>query len=268
MRRTPQRAGRNGWTVGPGALSALLLLLLVAGGCASSGSSRYTADETRIAYGYLVSEVKAPSHPDTTSALSIVEKENKFEFELDRSYEELVRSWSSTWRSQSARRTFDAGRDFSSYATLWSLDLSLASLVPDEGVDGLSKALARKRIAQRRQEHRQVLQIDVYRFVGSPPGGGIGSTIVGGPGDRVTLRDDQGNEYRPARVENAPPREAVLGGGRSIYRRNIFFFERQVEGRDILDGVQRLRLYVNDSVSGRYYFTWNFEDVEAPPSSP
>lgn len=257
----PSRTGRLTCAL----LSGLLLLL---SGCASSGG-RFAADETRIAYSYVSSTAKVPSHPDSLEALSIVEKENRFDIQLDRSYERLMREWSATWVSQSARRTFDARQSYRTFATLWSLDLSLASLVAEEGVDGLSKDLAQKRIAQRRQEHQQVLQIDLYRFVGSPPfGRGINSTLVGGPGSQVSLRDGQGNRYRPDQVEHRPPSEALIAGTRTFYRRNTFYFRRDVDGRDILDGVRELRLYINQSPAGRYYFTWSLEDVTASPSSP
>lgn len=235
----------------------LVMTLLVLGGCASSGG--FSVDETRIAYGYLPSNAEPPSHPDSLGTLAIVEEENKIDIQLDRSYEQLMRDWSVTWVSQSARRTFDASRSYRTFATLWGLDLSIASLAAEEAVDALSKDLAQKRVAQRRQEHQQVLQIDLYRFIGSPPfGRGIGSTLVGGPGSRVTLRDGQGNRYRPDRVEHEPPTEAYIAGNRTLYRRNTFYFQREIDGRDLLDDVQELRLYVNQSPGGRYYFTWTF----------
>jgi hypothetical protein len=68
-------------------------------------------------------------------------------------------------------------------------------------------------------------------------------------------------------VYNEPPREAVIAGDRTYYRRNIFYFNRQVDGRDILDGVRQLRLYINGSPAGRYYFTWSFDEVLPPPST-
>lgn len=233
------------------------LALFLLGGCASSGG--FSADETRIAYGYLPSNADVPSHPDSLETLTIVEKENQIDMQLDRSYEQLMRDWSVTWVSQTAQRTFDASRSFRTFATLWSLDLSIASLVAEEAVDNLSKDLAQQRVAQRRQEHQQVLQIDLYRFIGSPPfGRGIGSTLVGGPGSRVTLHDGEGNRYEPDRVDHEPPSEAFIAGNRTLYRRNTFYFRRDVDGRDLLADVQELRLYVNQSPGGRYYFSWTF----------
>lgn len=232
----------------------------VAAGCA--GGSQYTFDETSIARGHISVEAEAPSHPDSLGTVRVVEKEHQIDVQLDRSYEQLMRDWSSTWVSQSSYRTDDAGLLYQSFATLWSLDLSVASLVAEEGVEGLSKDLALKRIAERKQAHQQAIQIDLYRFLGSPPtGGGISSTLVGRPGGRVMLQDDEGREYRPDRVENSPPREATVAGQRTIYRRNTFVFRREVDGRDILDDVHTLRLYVNQSISGRYYFTWTWEDL-------
>jgi hypothetical protein len=247
-------------------LGGLVLLCGTLAACTST--NQFSADVERVAYGYVTSEAEPPSHPDSLKVLTLVEKENRIEFQLDGSYERLMREWSSTWVSQSAQRTFDSRRAYRSFATLWSLDLSVASLAAEEGVHTLSKDLARQRIARRRQEHQQTLQIDLYRFVGSPPtGDGISGTLVGSPGNFITLRDDQGNSYRPDQVYNEPPREAVIAGDRTYYRRNIFYFNRQVDGRDILDGVRQLRLYINGSPAGRYYFTWSFDEVLPPPST-
>jgi len=249
-------------------IGGLLVLMGALAACTSTG--QFSADVERIAYGYISSEAQPPSHPDSLEVLTLVDEENKINFELDRSYERLMRDWSSTWVSQSAQRTYNSRRSYRSFATLWSLDLSLAALAAEEGVNILSKDLAQERIAQRRQAYRQTLQIDLYRFIGSPPTGrdGIRSTLVGSPGSFITLRDDQGNEYRPDDVYNAPPREAVITGDRTLYRRNIFYFNREVDGRDILDGVRQLRLYISDSPAGRYYFTWSFDEVLPPPSTP
>lgn len=250
-------------------LTAVGLLVLVSALAACTSTSQFSADVERIAYGYVSSEAKPPSHPDSLEILSLVEKENRIAFQLDYPYERLMREWSATWVSQSAQRTFDSRQSYRSFATLWSLDLSLAALAAEEGVNTLSKDLAQQRIAARRQEYQQMLQIDLYRFIGSPPAGrDISSTIVGTPGAFITLRDDQGNEYRPDDVYNEPAREAVIAGDRTFYRRNIFFFKRQVDGRDILEGVRQLRLYISGSPAGRYYFTWSFDEVLPPPSSP
>lgn len=250
-----------------GIVLGLVIGGLVAGGCA--GGDGYTIDEARMARGYMPSEAEVPSHPDSLATVAIHEKENTIDIELDRSFEQLMRDWSSSWISQGSRRSYDSRVAYKSFATLWSLDLSVASLVAEEGVEGLSKDLALERVENRKEEHRQAIQIDLYRFVGSPPtGGGISSTLVGRPGSRVILRDDQGREYRPERVENSPPREATVAGQRSVYRRNTFIFRREVDGRDVLDGIHRLRLYINQSGSDRYYFTWTWEDVHAANTSP
>lgn len=240
---------------------------LVAAGC--GGGSAYTIDEARIARSYLSSEADVPGHPDSLAGVTIREEEHTINLDLDGSYERLMRDWSSTWISQSSGRAFDARLPYKSFATLWSRDLSIAALAAEEGIEGLSKDLATERIEQREQEHRQSIQIDLYRFVGSPPtGGGISSTLVGRPGSRVVLRDDQGHEYRPEHIENTPPREATVVGERTIYRRNTFVFQRDVDGRDLLEDVEMLRLYINQSIGGRYYFTWTWEDVRDTTSSP
>lgn len=267
-RVTVQASSRIPFGIGAATVTLLLLVVsLVGTGCA--GGSEYRVDEPRIARSYLSTEANVPSHPDSLTTVSIQEEENTIDIEIDRSYNQLMRDWSSTWTSQGSGRA-SRSSPYRSFATLWSLDLSVASLVAEEGVEGLSKDLALERIDNRREEHQQTIQIDLYRFVGSPPtGGGINSTLVGRPGSRITLQDDEGNEYRPERVENSPPREGAIAGEQTVYRRNTFVFRREVDGRDILGDTRTLRLYINQSIGDRYYFTWSWEDhYDAADTSP
>lgn len=241
-------------------MTVTVLVVLLLAGCA--GGSRYAFDEAYVARSYLSPEADVPNHPDSLVRVAVQEKEYQVDFELDRSFEQLMRDWSATWISQSSGRASSTRLPYRSFATLWSRDLSIAALAAEEGVEGLSKDLALERIDQREKEYRQSIQIDLYRFVGSPPtGGGINSTLVGRPGSFIRLEDDQGRDYRPTQVENSPPRETTVAGEPVIYRRNTFIFPRQVDGRDLLDDVERLRLYINQSGGGRYYFTWTWEDV-------
>ncbi len=249
----------------PYGLVAVLVACAMAG-CAGGG--RYAVDETYIARSYLPHAAAVPSHPDSLGTVEIREKEYQVDFDLDRSFERLMRDWSATWISHGSGRSFNGRLPYRSFATLWSLDLSIASLAVEEGVEGLTKDLALDRIAQRKKEHRQFLQIDLYRFAGSPPTGGVGGTLVGRPGSFIRLEDDQGREYRPERVDNSPLREATVAGESTLYRRNTFVFRRQVDGRDLLDGVEWLRLYISQSSGERYYFTWSWEDIHDEDPSP
>ncbi len=238
--------------------SASLLLVLFLAGCASSDP--YAINAGDVARSYLPNERDVPHAPDSLANLSIVEKEGRLVFKTERSFKEMLRAWSATWRSvDGSART--GSLDYRTYATLWSLEASLMSLQPERGIQGLSKDLARQTIAERRGEFQDQIQIDVYRFAGSPPSrSGLSSLRLGGPGDRVLLEDGEGRTYKPVRIESGIPVETFVSTRSALYARNSLFFKRFVEGRDLLEA-ERLRLEIRQSQLlgiNRYYFVWTF----------
>ena len=199
-------------------LATLLIGSLAVGsaGCASSGS--YSLDEGALADRYLPSNRQVDYPPDSLRALRLRETDDQIKFDLNTSYQNMTARWSSTFRLAEARR--GPTRPLT-YATFWSLELSLASLQPEVGVGSLTKDKAREIIAQRRKEYEEVIQIDVYWF--GPPS----EAAVAGPGTQTRLRDANGNSYPPASSDFTPVREAFLTGGRTgTYRRNTFLFPR------------------------------------------
>ena len=245
------------------ALTGAMLLGLA--GCAGQ-ASQFSFNETDVAKRFLPTERKLAYHPDSMRAVDIVEKENSVRIRLEAPFEELLRGWSATWESQSAGPTA-RGLPYRSFATLWSLELSLASLQPEVGLQGLSKDLARRYMRERRTEYDSTLQIDVYSYRNSPPQkGNVSEMELAGPGNRITLRDNRGNEYDPIRAEASPIRQGFVRGGEVLYQRNTFFFDRTEEEKDILNNVEELRLWVRGSLGYSYYFTWSFEQVDTPTS--
>ena len=240
------------------------LLLLLAAGCA--GGDTYSVDEAEIARRFLPVVRDVPVRPDSLAHLAITEKEGRLQFELDRSYEALLRLWSSTWQSLSAY----SGRQqaYKSYATLWSLELSLAALEPEMGVTSLSRDAAERLLRERRAAFRSTLQIDVYQFLGSPRAvRRLSDTRLGGAGRTLVLEDDRGNTYRPAQIESGPVREGFGAGGRALYRRNTLLFSRTSAAGDPLDGARILRLVVRGGPNARFRYTWTFP-LEGSASSP
>lgn len=228
---------------------AIGCLGLVAG--CSGGGSLYSIDVGHLADRYLPSERHADAHPDSVQSVSIVEKEDQIEFELKKDYQELHTLWSSTFQVSTAGSGVQRPL---TYATLWSKELSLVALQADRGITSLTKEKALEMIEEERKNYQEILQIDVYWFSG-PDG-----TPISGPGAQVRLRDDQGNTYRPTRDDHGPLREAFLtGGNTALYRRNLFFFKRNVDGRDILEGVNELRLVVSPTAAPRIQFAWSWE---------
>lgn len=232
--------------------------LLVAG-CA--GGSTYAINPADIARGYLPTERELPHAPDSLAGFSIEEEDGKVRFALERPYNQMLRDWSATWQSLGAGPA-NRSVTFRSYATLWSLTLSIASLEPEMGVQSLSAAKARELIAERRADYGQTLQIDVYQFIRSPyVRGEISDTQVDGVGRSAYLEDDEGTRYRPSRVEDGIIQEAFGAGTRNaLYRRNVLYFPRVVDGADILEGVRTLRLVVRDTRAGAsdFAYTWSF----------
>lgn len=230
-----------------------LLLLSFVVACAGGGT--YSVNEGQIAGGFLPSIRSVDHHPDSLKALQIAEEDGRIQYDLSRDYEALIQKWSCSFQNVSS------GRDLQTptYATFWSLELSLASLQPEAGILTLRKERAEELLEERREEYFDTIQIDVYWF---PRRGGDG--IITGPGAQAKLRVGD-RTYRPVRESHSPLREAFLAGGETaLYRRNTLYFPRTVDGTDILEGVSRLRLDVRQTgASSTYQFTWRWRTNRA-----
>ncbi len=228
-----------------------LFLFLVVGGC--GGGDTYSFDEGQVAQRFLPSERKVDTHPDSLEALTIEEEEGKVQYNLEHDYEALIRKWSSSFQSVGAGRS----RRGMSYATFWSLELSLASLQPEMGVLTLRKEKAYEMIERRKEEYLETIQIDVYWFEG-------GNALLTGPNARTELQVAD-STYRPEREEHSPLREAFLGGGgTALYRRNTFYFPRIVDGRDVLADAQGMQLEIRRTGGGvSQQFAWRWGEKTA-----
>jgi hypothetical protein len=234
-------------------LIGILLLPLLVAGC--GGGDTYSVDQGQIAERFLPSERSVNHHPDSLRALEVTEGDEKIQYELSRDYESLFQKWSCSFLN------VGTGPSVSSptYATFWSLELSLASLQPETGILTLRKKRARKLLEKRREEYFDTIQIDVHWFVRRGDDG-----IVAGPGAQTTLhvRD---STYRPVRSDHGPLREAFLSGGTTaLYRRNMLYFPRTVDGTDILEGASKIRLEVSRTGSGstrQFVWRWNEENT-------
>lgn len=225
----------------------LLPLLAILSGCAGGGT--YSLNPGDIAERYLPTTRSVDHHPDSLRSFSITENENTLQANVESSYEALHRKWSCTFQSLDTR----ASRRTYSYATLRSKEIALASLEAEIGFSSLTKERARQLLKERTKEYQNAIQIDLYWFQSD------GSTLVAGPGSRVELVID-GEPYRPVEESNGPLREAFLlqGDGRSLYRRNIFYFARTVDGTDILEDATRVVLTINRT-GRRVRFSWTWE---------
>jgi hypothetical protein len=235
---------------GPLAFLTVMVSALVLGGC--GGGSTYSYSQRDLAQRFLPTERTVEHHPDSLRALSIREKERRLQFELEEDYGALHRKWSCTYQDLGAGRA-QRGR---SYATFWSLELSLASLQAEMGITSLRKERARQSLLERRQEYKNALQIDVYWFESE------GNSLLAGPGSRVRLRVDGEKTYKPDREDHGPLRETFLPGQTrsALYRRNTFYFSRVVDSTDILREAREVQLLINRSgASPRVRFAWSWK---------
>lgn len=227
----------------------LFLLPLLVVGC--SGGGTYSVNEGRIAQRFLPTERSVSHHPDSLQALTITEGEGKIQYQLEGDYESLIQKWSSSFQNMGAGRT----RRSRTYATFWSLELSLASLQPEMGILSLQKKRARGLIEKRRKEYFDSIQIDVYWFLE-----GRGNGIITGPGARTELQV-RDSTYHPVREDHGPIRQAFVDAGNTVlYRRNTLYFPRSVNGTDILKGASEVRLEVRlVGAPAEERFTWSWE---------
>jgi hypothetical protein len=74
---------------------------------------------------------------------------------------------------------------------------------------------------------------------------------------------DDNTRYPSTRRDVSPLRDGFLPGGRNVlYRRITYFFDRERDGKDILEGTTSIELEVNRiATASNDSFTWNWEDV-------
>lgn len=232
-------------------LVAVFLLPLLITSC--GGGDTYSVNEGQIAERFLPTERDVDHHPDSLQALTITEEDEKVQYQLQRNYQSLVEKWSCRFQNVGPGRNFRSR----TYATFWSLELSLASLQPEMGIQSIRAERARELIEKRRKEYFDTIQIDVYWFVERRGESGI----ISGPSARTELIIGE-NTYRPLRTDHGPLREAYVSGGNTIlYRRNTLHFPRTVDGTDILENASGMQLEVRRTgASSKEQFAWRWED--------
>ncbi|WP_232798360.1 hypothetical protein [Salinibacter altiplanensis] len=234
------------WLVG------LCLATGVLAGC--GGGDTYSVDEGELSQRFLPAERTVDHHPDSLEALTISEGDDKVQFQTERDFESLTEKWSSSLQNVGTGRSFRSR----TYATFWSLELSLMSLQPEVGVLSLRKEQAREVLDDRRAEYAETIHIDVYWFVERGMNG-----IITGPSARTELRVGE-ETHRPIQSDHGPLREAFVSGGQTVlYRRNSLFFPRRVGGTDILANASKMELRVRQTGRGsRQEFSWRWADSE------
>lgn len=225
----------------PREASILLLSFLVV----SCGDSLYSVNQGEVAQRFIPQE-QTVHHPDSLQDLSITEGEEKIQYQLAHDYQALIEKWSSTYRRLETERSVEQPQ---TYATLWSLELALASLQPERGIVSLRKEKAQEFVRERRKSHGETIRIDVFVFTGRGMNG-----ILVGPRARTDLRVGD-HTLSPVRGSHGPLRQTFISdGGTELYRRNTLHFPRIVDGTDILAENSGIELTIDRSI--RFAWTW------------
>lgn len=200
-------------------------------------------------------------HPDSVVHLDLSYENDGVDFNMDRSLRSLTSYWSSGYRDKYGGRYFETA-DYRTYATFRSLELSIAKL-HELGVEDLSRDLAEEMVAKRKQEYANYIVFDVHVFIPEAYPDAYAKTSLGEPGNRITLEDEQGRVYQPETIEVHMPRRFhsnMMDTPGAFYRLNTVYFKREIDGRDILENIDRMELWMRTAQPyAGLFFTWNFE---------
>lgn len=231
--------------------AVLFLLVSAVAGCSSSNRAFESHEPIDIAQFVLPSDRNIPAHPDSLDQTQVVEEKEGIKIVAEDSYEETVRNWSVQRRVGTSRSNQVYVTD---YATFWGMDPSVLSLEIETGLSGLTKDKALELIEKRKAEVRKEIQIDVYLF--SNPS----SAAVRAP--TAFLRIDDNTRYPSTRRDVGPLEDGFLPGGRSVlYRRITYYFARERDGNDILEGTTSMEMQVGASLVAGPLFRWNWKDL-------
>ena len=238
-------------------LCASVLVLLVGAGC---GPVVYTA--TDIATRFLsVPATVAP--PDTLRNVHLHERDDgRLAFQSDQSFGELRMHWSSGYRADRGVDILEAG-NFSTFATLWSRELRLASMNSRTSIGAYEPGEAKEAIAREVDApHNETVQIDVHVYIDRGVRSSYGATNLRSARWEIFLLTSDGTRHPPENVEAGIARRLSWSDDtRAHYRPNILTFERRPDDEtDLLAEPDSLELHIRDSVQSLdVMFGWRFE---------
>lgn len=243
-------------------IGLFLALLLLISGCGGF----YVTDGEGATRGIHTTARVINHHPDSLGALAIREVENEIRLDLDRDFSSLMDKWSTPLQSGNPVQARSQGtpplqnegashrgrQTRNTYATFWSLELSLASLEQEPGISSLSKQEAQELIEEGRERYVDTIRVDVYLFGDH--------AINTGPRSRVILQIAD-STYQPTEEDLGQLRTTMTDrGSRVRYRRNTYSFPRVVDNSDLLEDADRMSLEVSGpGISERLSFVWRWE---------
>lgn len=259
-----------------------LMFGLFLSACAGSGESRNGLAFLDVAKSGLPGVRTLPHHPDSLMHLSLGVEGSDTILTVGRQWSPLE-----AWKQWSTGGAFEGGPiassvrsspgRISSFATLQSLELTLASLA--QQVDSTTALSEGDALRKRLKAHRDHVRIDYCRFdirqdLGHPfekqiDEHGYKVLLENNAGqrrvaERIELRR-RGTAVRSYRTEYMPftsrPDQLSENDPEAHYRCYAMYFKREVDGVDILDGFTKLTFWPRHSPKRDSYYTWTL-----PPS--
>lgn len=224
-------------------------MLVAVSGCGLLGGSDRLQRSAGDFYNQYLPVIREIHHPDSSSA------------DNDISFNALRDQWSVNHTVRFGRRDYSPS-NFSTFATLWSRDLSARSAALQLGLGDVTEDVRERAMGEQMDRYEDVLAFEVHMFVPAARGYTVSDTHLRSAGMNIVLQDDQRNEYRPVRVESDAVEEFQMmpGDVPVFHRTNRVYFERRPDGQDILEGVQNLRLMIRTSGArtDELWFSWRF----------
>lgn len=224
---------------------SIFALIMLLPACGLLGGDRAQMDMTDF-YNLYLPLVRDVAHPD-----SVVASDD------DRLSDVRLR-WSVNHNRRYGSADYSPG-NYTSFATLWSRDLAERTLQREITGD-LSPDLQERLHAEQNDRIEESVVFDVHLFVPATRGYDLSDTNIRGAGATVILETTDGTSYRPSHIESGIVERYQMGPSDvpAFYRLNRVYFPRTVDGIDVLDGADQLRLIVRMTrgPSTELWFTW------------
>jgi hypothetical protein len=156
-----------------------LVVALSLGGCGMLGGADRLDRTVSDYYNQYLPTVRDIHHPDTVGA------------DEDTSFRELIDQWSVNHTVRTGRRDYGPG-NYSSFATLWSRELSMRSAEIGLGLGDVTTDVRARALDQQMQRYDEVLAFEVHLFVPVRQGYSSTDTQLRASGMYIILQDDRG----------------------------------------------------------------------------
>lgn len=232
----------------------LVSLLLMGGlsfsGCASSSETQYEPYAgTRV-----LPSTRTILSPDSLVDIRLVNRSDSVHVSLKKDFSTITQKWS----TQLQRSSYDQllrPSEYNSYATLRSLEYSLASLQRTQRINSLSTERARKGLDDVLSTYAETVSFDVHLYVNATQVGGPYALLRQSVGAELIINGDR--QY--ASVESEKGDVAVLRkGGETVFHYPITVsFPRTDGDQDILAHATRVELSLRPfHQTGTVDFRW------------